>query len=268
MLARFFVDSLLIALSIIKYNRETEEKSKDRRSDRLSKILAILSALFILGYISQFSSPLLRFREYNLVDLFLILGFGYTIYKTFIGKQKLSTIEKVFSTSLFFIFFLNGIAQEYSTNERFFQNQTISSYYTTTTLNYTITLPTIPTIPLITYYLFDNKTLTIPPQSYYVYPIKLAENTTVRFIVNSTNDGLFNTVLLNSSEYEKLTRWEGGIVYYYTGSYTSGVKKADIKVTVDNNDTYYFIVSTTPILKDQATYDYPTDVVLTVYISD
>jgi hypothetical protein len=87
-------------------------------------------------------------------------------------------------------------------------------------------------------------------------------------LLNSTNDGIFNTALLNSSEYEKLTRWEGGIVYYYVGSYTSGVKKADIKLTVDNNDTYYFIVSTTPIFKDQATYDYPTDVVLTVYISD
>jgi hypothetical protein len=262
-----FGDFILIALSIIKYNRETEEKSKDRRLDRLSKILAILSALFLLGYISQFSSPLLRFRQYNLVDLFLILGFGYTIYKTFIGKQKLSIIEKVFSISLLFIFVINGLASEYSTNEGFSQNQTISSYYTTTTVNYNYTI-TLPTIPTITYYLFDNKTLTIHPQSYYVYPIKLAGNTTVRFIVNSTNDGIFNTVLLNSSEYEKLTRWEGGIVYYYVGSYTSGVKKADIKVTVDNNDTYYFIVSTTPIFKDQATYDYPTDVVLTVYISD
>jgi hypothetical protein len=133
----FFVDSLLIALSIIKYNRETEEKSKDKRLDRLSKILASLSALFILVYISQFSNPLLRYREFNLVDLFLILGFAYTIYKTFIGKQKLSTIEKVFSTSLFFIFFLNGIASEYTTNETFFSDQTGSTYYTTTTLNYT-----------------------------------------------------------------------------------------------------------------------------------
>jgi hypothetical protein len=265
-----FGDFILIALPIIKYNRETEEKSKDRKLDRLSKILAILSAFFLLGYISQFSSPLLRFRQYNLVDLFLILGFGYTIYKTFIGKQKLSVIEKVFSLSLFFIFFLNEISLEYSTNEGFFQNQTISSYYTTTTVttvNYTYTI-TLPKIPLTTYYLLDNKTLTIPSRSYYVYPIKLAGNTTVRFVAESINDGIFNTVLVNSTEYEKLTRWEGGIVYYYVGSYTSGVKKADIKVTVDNNDTYYFIVSTTPIFKDQATYDYPTDVVLTVYISD
>lgn len=122
------------------------------------------------------------------------------------------------------------------------------------------------TIPI--WSLYENKTITIQGESYYVYPITLVENQSIRFKVNVISEGVINTALFNSTEYEKLTKSTGEVyVYYFVDSYSSGVRETDFWIQIPRNDTYYFIISTMPILRGQATYDYPVELILTVYYS-
>jgi len=248
-------DFILASLSIAAYNKKLNIKLEKKGLDKLSKILGAISCFLLFSEISSLIVPT-SVLHYTLIDIFLILGLGYVIYKAFIKKVNLSTIDKLFSAFLILFPFLSSMTLNYSYQENLTRNQNLFPYFPR------------PTTQSVTYYLFDNITTTIPPESYYVYPIELGENMRVRFVVISTNNGVFNTLLLNSTEYDKLTNQEEDIIYYYVNSYNSGVKKADVEVIVDNNDTYYFIVSTTPILRGQAIYAYPTDIVLTVYISE
>lgn len=232
---------------------------------KIDKTSTFFGVIFIIIFLVEVYSIFLVIGTLNLLpglgDFALLFGSGYVIYKTIIKKQPLSKEEKFCSIFLvglflfsFFVGFYMGISNLFS-EEKFLG---VSRRW-----NIDEKKENIQQLWLI-----DNKTLKIEGRSYYVYPIFLRENQTVRFVIKTiTNtNGFFNTLMLNSAEYNKLISSATNVyILYYLQSYTSGVRNADLWITVDKDDTYYFIISTLPIIRGQVGYDFPIDVVLTVY---
>lgn len=241
----------------------------ENKVDGVSKGLGIICLILFLAeisgwfYILSFEKKL---RGPPLVSIALLLGFGYGAYKTLYKKQPLSKSEKIAAGTLIGISVASFLVGLYTGFTQSFQTST-----PTQEGNYIIVIPNLTEshevieIKYPKLWLIDNKTITVEGRSYYVYPITLVENQTVRFVLNSTTKGVFNTIMLNSTEYEKLGK--ESYIYFYINSYTSGVRSADLWITVNRNDTYYFIISTIPIVKEQATYDYPVELIFTVYTS-
>lgn len=236
----------------------------DEVSKGLGIVCLILFLVEIVGWFYILGSSKELFAPH--ISFIILFGFGYTAYKTLYKKQPLSKSEKIAV-----IFLIGLVVISFSIGFYVGLTQSFQTFTPIEERNYTIVIPNLTEIPKIletkypNVWLIDNKTITVESESYYVYPIELVENQTVRFVLNLTTKGVFNTIMLNSTEYEKLGKED--YVYYYINSYTSGVRSADLWITVDRNDTYYFIISTMPIVKGQASYGYPIEVVLTVYVS-
>jgi hypothetical protein len=195
------------------------------------------------------------------VDILLII-LAFNTYKQ--SGQKITRNQWVIFSSIVAVIFCCVLFYSFGLKS------STESNYTPEILPPTYEEPIIipPTITVPTWSLYENKTVTVESESYYVYPIILAENQSIRFTVKTISDGVINTVLFNSTEYEKLTKATGEVyVYYFVESYSSGVRETDFWMRIPHNDTYYFIISTMPILRGQATYDHPVELILTVYYS-
>ncbi|MCC5994249.1 MAG: hypothetical protein LM587_01505 [Candidatus Aenigmarchaeota archaeon] len=219
--------------------------------DALSKTIGIILAAFLVLEFFGIYTTILKGGFMGWLDI-LFIGFNiYIIHKIFFKKESLSDNEKgIAFVAIFFATFFTIIGF-------------IAGFYQASKEKEMVTTEWGGEAALILIY---NETVRIEPERYNALSLDLKGGDTVWFFVKSLNDGRFNTLLLNSSEFEKFSSGSKATITYYTKSYTSGTKTADITIDIPNTDTYYFIISPSPIVKGQENYSYPVDVLVRVYI--
>lgn len=241
-------------------------RKKELPADSISKAFGVISLIFlsieIFGLYVIFTRPITNtgYGGLGILDVAVLFVLAYIINKTLLRHVALSKTEKivfVFIAILMLISFAVGVYIGF-----------INAIKGGNAVPYNPAGQDGVPISAIAKTLLENKSITVPSQSYYVYPINLSENQTARFVLNVVGYGVFNTVMLNSGNYSLLTKSQfSGTVYYFTDTYESGVKSADVSVEVPYGNTFYFLISTMPILQGQATYDNPVDLNMLVYIS-
>jgi hypothetical protein len=219
--------------------------------DTSSRTIGIILAVFL---VLQSFGIYITILKGGIIGWFDILFMGFSIYvirKVFFKKESLSDNEKGIAFAVIFfaaLFTIIGF---------------IAGFYQALREKEIVTTEWGGNISLILIY---NNTVKIDPGRYHALSFDFNKGDTAWFFVKTLNDGRFNTLLLNSTEFEKFSSGVEKTIEYYTKSYASGVKTADITIKIPNTDTYYFIISPSPIIKGQENYTYPVEVLIRVYI--
>jgi len=219
--------------------------------DALSRTIGIILAVFLVIEFLGIYITILKGGFMGWFDILFIVFSIYVIRKIFFKKESLSNNEKGIAFAVIFfatLFTITGF---------------IVGFYQASKEKEIVTTEWEGSISLILIY---NKTVRINLEEYHALSLDFNSGDTAWFFVKSLNGERFNTLLLNSTEFEKFSSGVETTIEYYTKSYTSGVKIADITIEIPNNDTYYFIISPSPIIKGQENYTYPVEVLIQVYV--